>query len=1205
MKDSANMEIGKANGGLQEPATAGERRASVEALQNMLKRVSQSPFHGQYRNLVSSNSESSNSSVNLSSNSQMADLSTPADQQQIHPGQNGGHTALPRTNPFYSYFLESAGQSNNTSTKTTEESENMAAIFVPPPTFQSSPMDQPDTQKPPSSFHDVTLDTPDMFKTNGYNNGYKSDIKAGESFSGTQSKEVNQSFKVDSLFSKPVQNTNPFYNPATNDSASNEKYNFLNKENQSPAFVKSNDVVSRASNEKLDFFSPTADIGDPSPKPVTRNIDFSSIEDPFADSPLQLSDPFQDASLDTSDIFNPISPKTEAKVAPPRPKPPRPTPPRPTPPRPTPPARAPKVAAAADVPAVEKPQEIVLTSPQGSQRSILQPTPLIVAQSPSESPSPRQSPKLTHVSTFRRPPKPLPRIRRSRTSVTSKPTPPEKPLKPERPTPPAFPTLAKDLDLPELHESEKSPDLAPPKPPPKPPLPKLSPKQSMKALLPKPVIRRKAKKDKNYVEPENYVVFEDILLIGQEQCVEDWPEDSPEVQPNFKPRGTLRLRRESLMAKTDSETEDVDAPGSSTKKKENKHKMSVSSRRDSKERFSDECTSRSRTNSSRKSSQEYFTDTHFSSQELRDENEDPEQWVDYKKPHFKDKVSSLLRRSSASAAEQKHMNGNVPKENEFKKSIKDSFRRHSEGTMQDHGSGESGDDIEAKKNRKLKNLKFVPNKGLVFNKYNEDEPKGAHGYSAHKGSKEDLFSAHTSYSTHMKSQDDGLDPFNKAALMDEEYSENSSACFNGYEEDFEAEELKSKTPKLKALPLPRKSKSSHVTPEQAGYLHSPQHDFNDEFDEDVDSLKGKKALSPTEMHKTEEDQLDICEPKKTFKLKAFKKPKFKSKSMHSQREDPLDTTSSDYMSEAAKAELMAAEKDRNAMDEFEDGEGDGDTDSLMEWWDRVEQWDEVPSDEEEMDLKEDESKSFSILADKVQRALRLFNKVFVERAEVLWQSVITLHTIADDISTFHSKARIAGITGGTTTAVGGVAAIAGLALAPVTFGTSLIITAVGVGVATAGGIASASAAISDNVNNSNDRKKVEAILLDNETSLLELSKILHFANTGLYKLRGHPFLRSGTQHYSQDWEVRRAVQMIGLVDSPVMKATDSVDAAVNSVQGLFGGMDKYFLKDSRELKKGCKKEIVLQIKEVANVLNDCIVELNAVREELQEGMGEV
>lgn len=134
---------------------------------------------------------------------------------------------------------------------------------------------------------------------------------------------------------------------------------------------------------------------------------------------------------------------------------------------------------------------------------------------------------------------------------------------------------------------------------------------------------------------------------------------------------------------------------------------------------------------------------------------------------------------------------------------------------------------------------------------------------------------------------------------------------------------------------------------------------------------------------------------------------------------------------------------------------------------------------------------------------------------------------------------------------------------------------------------------------------METVLQEYETYLLDIGKILHFVNQGLYKLRGHPFLRSGTQHYSQDWEVRRSVQMISLVDSPVMRATDVTDTALASVQGLFKGIDKYFIKDSRELKKGCKKEMVAQIKEVANLLNESVMELNTIREELKDATGEV
>lgn len=129
------------------------------------------------------------------------------------------------------------------------------------------------------------------------------------------------------------------------------------------------------------------------------------------------------------------------------------------------------------------------------------------------------------------------------------------------------------------------------------------------------------------------------------------------------------------------------------------------------------------------------------------------------------------------------------------------------------------------------------------------------------------------------------------------------------------------------------------------------------------------------------------------------------------------------------------------------------------------------------------------------------------------------------------------------------------------------------------------------------------MLQEYEGHLLDIGKILHFVNHGMYKLRGHPFLRSGTQHYAEDWEIRRAVQMISMADGPVQRATDITDHALASVQGLFKGMDKYFVKDSRELKNGCRKEIVGQIKEVANVLNDGIVDLNAIREELQDATG--
>ncbi|XP_077567934.1 uncharacterized protein LOC144192969 [Stigmatopora nigra] len=114
------------------------------------------------------------------------------------------------------------------------------------------------------------------------------------------------------------------------------------------------------------------------------------------------------------------------------------------------------------------------------------------------------------------------------------------------------------------------------------------------------------------------------------------------------------------------------------------------------------------------------------------------------------------------------------------------------------------------------------------------------------------------------------------------------------------------------------------------------------------------------------------------------------------------------------------------------------------------EWEELSSDEESKE--QDDSRSFATLANKVNRGLPVFNKVFTGRAEVLWQHVVKLHALAGHLATFHQKAKVAGVT-----------AIAGPALAPFTFGASRI--------ATAGGVRSASASISDNVNNIQERKK--------------------------------------------------------------------------------------------------------------------------------------
>ncbi|XP_042367815.1 uncharacterized protein si:cabz01007807.1 isoform X2 [Plectropomus leopardus] len=1271
-------------------AALGERRPSFAALQNMMRKVSRSPFHNQYQTLVSSPSESSGSSANDSQNKQdgefLVGLSAAADDHQLHQERNGGQELLhlnPQNSP-----LDLEPELRENGAELSEPPKDLFQTLTPNP--MQGGLQTPSLAQDASAsghFVDITLNspdlfttqnlskTPDLFKDEGVNpfraakgedlfRAARQANQLDESPSGFVDPFVSPLSKDDPFKSPKPMMANSVDNATTKDlfqALPTKNEELLHKENKNDPF-KEDPFGTSFSKQNLDEFSSSSTF-DPFPSPLARNLfqDVSSLDDPFGNTPSRQYNPFHDVSPETPDIFQPlpsksngmdifgITPNNTASKATYS------TPLLNSPPevkvdtlslpdlfKATPseshPAIPPKLP--------DKPSDIFLTTPQET-KHILEPTPFTRARNLSMLPS--HSAKMTHVQTFKRPPKPLPRTRPPR---PDKPLRPEKPPKPERPPPPANP-----ID-------------------PEPPVPKISPKPAPRPL-PKPVIPTKPKTPESKpVEPENYTVFEDILLIGQEKCVEDWPDDSPELSPNFKPSGTLRLRRESLKKKSDSDGgsgEDQDGSGGHGKRKDRKFRLSMVSRRGSKEKFPDDTKEgKNRTlPTPRKTSKEFSSDMHMS----EEENEDEEQnGLDYKKKPLKTKVNQLLRRASASSfvPERKHSNGHLPQESKddgiSKKSIskKDSIvRRWSEGTVLDGSTGEEEEDGETqydghglKKKKKVK-ISFVPQRGFAIT-----VEKGAHGYTPRKNSKEksqDEFLGAHGYTPRKKSQDDAFEDVeemslkstSKAAFMEDEHFEKARHASAGLNDDedprgmedckpkktikskllhmgrrsskedilddgshqkkkssFSADELddedcKAKTSKHKVpIPIPRKSKTANGPSEPIGFSHhTPQQACDDPFAEDDFTETGKDFMKPGEMYDSEEDEVDTCKPKKQSKLKGLKKHKAKNKATQQEFEDPPGAASSDFLSEAAKAEWLAAQNDEHAMAGLEYDSGDGDTDSLMEWWNTVEQWDEVPSDDEEKVLKEDESKSFTILADKVNRGLRVFNKVFTERAEVLWQSVITLHAIADDINNFHHKAKIAGITGGTTTAVGGVTAIAGLALAPFTFGASLVITAVGVGVATAGGITSASAAISDNVNNMQDRKKVELVLDDYEADLRAIGKILHFVNQGLYKLRGHPFLRSGTQHYSEDWEIRRSVQMISMVDSPVMRGTEITDAAIASVQGLFKGMDKYFIKESRELKKGCKKEVVAQIKEVANVLNDLVVELNAIREELQDATG--
>ncbi|XP_039671919.1 apolipoprotein L1 isoform X4 [Perca fluviatilis] len=397
---------------------------------------------------------------------------------------------------------------------------------------------------------------------------------------------------------------------------------------------------------------------------------------------------------------------------------------------------------------------------------------------------------------------------------------------------------------------------------------------------------------------------------------------------------------------------------------------------------------------------------------------------------------------------------------------------------------------------------------------------------------------------------------------------------------------------------------------------------------DDEGLKEEDVSSPKEEKKVEEGQ-----DKTETKVKKPKRhnpfmPRGKGKSIQRSSQDGAAGKTAEGVCSAPDNSRHNEGGNRSLFDQLEDFRFDPaqpedrqGVEDLMEWWNTVESWEDTLQDDD-MTEKE-EAKAFAVTADKVQKGIRVFNKLFSERAETLWQHVMDLNSIADGLDKFSKNTKIAQITGGSTSALGGVATITGLALAPFTMGTSLIVTAVGLGVATAGGLTSAGAGISNQVNNSMDRKKVEKIVQDYQEKMDDLNKCLTFVKQGIENLRRFDLIKMKKHAYNRDFpalnfnfyedgamagkailnnanEIMRLVQIANMAGSTAARAVQIASMATGVLTGLFVGMDIYFVaKDSKELKKGAKSEFAAKIREVALQLHDGLVELNGIRGELQ------
>ncbi|KAM9276013.1 apolipoprotein L domain-containing protein 1 [Cariama cristata] len=141
-----------------------------------------------------------------------------------------------------------------------------------------------------------------------------------------------------------------------------------------------------------------------------------------------------------------------------------------------------------------------------------------------------------------------------------------------------------------------------------------------------------------------------------------------------------------------------------------------------------------------------------------------------------------------------------------------------------------------------------------------------------------------------------------------------------------------------------------------------------------------------------------------------------------------------------------------------------------------------------------------------------FHRALLDQRRRLRGQIAHLHKAARKLNKLRKRSLIANVSGSTLTAAGAVTAIVGLSLSPATLGASLLASAVGLGLATAGGAVSITSDLSLVLCNSREVRKVQEIAMTCRKQMREILGCLEFLHRG--QGPGDPALRQSEKRAS-------------------------------------------------------------------------------------------
>ncbi|KAM9393276.1 uncharacterized protein KZ484_004478 [Pholidichthys leucotaenia] len=260
---------------------------------------------------------------------------------------------------------------------------------------------------------------------------------------------------------------------------------------------------------------------------------------------------------------------------------------------------------------------------------------------------------------------------------------------------------------------------------------------------------------------------------------------------------------------------------------------------------------------------------------------------------------------------------------------------------------------------------------------------------------------------------------------------------------------------------------------------------------------------------------------------------------------------------------------------------------LLSWFNAVSKFDFMAPSVFGLSFEE-EIRSFNQRGINVAKALRLFNLLMMKHKDGLQNIITEFRSVGEQLDRIKKNNKTMAIAGGTTGAVGGVTAVAGIAFAPVTMGTSLIATAVGAGmIASAGGMGVHAAKVNKKMVN---RTTVETLVNNYKEGVFDVERCLDCVLGGMKELQRHnvgQLARAGAHPEAvamayKSWDV-----LNGKLD------TTSGMNSERLLQAFASELDLYFTaKNDQKLKKSDKSKFSGRVSMLAKNLQD---ELNHLK----------